>query len=575
MKFTRFMMPMALALAAGCYAADQGTKDDPLTIGSVEELLQFRDAVLDSGMYKGVKLKNAGEGLHFKQTADLDLSTVCGKGIGNWTPIAPFEGSFDGDGHKISNLYIDEAQGSVFSAGFFGHVFNNGDDTLYFNNMVFENAYIRASTFVGTIVTQVVRGRAVLRNNEVNLTYESGDSEDAAIQMGGLMGNTVADWVGFYDNTVKGSFKVSTAENAAVGGIIGVLVDPGDLEGNVNEANIVIEGKTYSNIGGIVGQLLASCTFKGNTNKGDISVNVPSEYGFVGGLAGVVPSLGSENTITGNANYGKIEVTAYYAAEGGLFGYVSGNTNTFLDSCINYGDVTYHGVTDQKLVQVGGVAGIWEVKQASRIENKGKITVENANAPFVGGIAGYVRPGAKSADFFKAVNEGNIEIVTTAATLDGWISGLVGSTDLIEYLRLDSCVNKGDVILPESAEPKGLFSKPLASTYGSDVPLQASTSVNEGNVADIEPRMALVAPRHTAFAVRTWKNGTGSLLLEVTGLTPMELGKARVQVHTLDGRRLPVSMKRLGNVFELGVPAEQQVIVRLHSPNGNKTLIIR
>jgi hypothetical protein len=53
----------------------------------------------------------------------------------------------------------------------------------------------------------------------------------------------------------------------------------------------------------------------------------------------------------------------------------------------------------------------------------------------------------------------------------------------------------------------------------------------------------------------------------------MELGKARVQVFSLDGRRLPVSVKRSGNVFELA-SAGQQVIVRLYSPNGNKTLIV-
>ena len=246
-----------------------------------------------------------------------------------------------------------------------------------------------------------------------------------------------------------------------------------------------------------------------------------------------------------------------------------------LDSCINYGDVIYHGVDVQQMVQVGGVAGIWEVKQASRVENKGKIVVENAKGPFVGGIAGYVRPEAKSADLFKAVNEGDIEIKTSADSVNGWVSGLVGSTDQIEYLRLDSCVNKGDVLLPEGAKPNILFSKPLASTYNSDVKLMASTSVNEGNVPDIEPRMALVAPRRAAFAVRTWKKGTGSLLLEVTGLTPMELGRARVQVLSLDGRRLPASVKRSGNVFELGVPAGQKVVVRLYSPNGNKTLIVR
>lgn len=574
MKFKNFMMPMALVLAAGCYAADKGTKEDPLTIESVQELLQFRNAVSDSGNYKGVKLKNAGEGLHFKLTADLDLSTVCGRDVGNWKAIGPFEGSFDGDGHKISNLYIDDSLGSVREAGFIGPVFNNGDDTLYFNNVVFENVYIRHSGFIGTFVTQVVTGKAVVRNNSVELTYETVDNEMADVQWGGLMGNTVAEWVGFYDNKVKGTMKVANQHQAAVGGIIGVLVDPGAIEGNVNEANISVEGNVSTNIGGIVGELLAPCTFKNNVNKGNVSANVPTQYAFVGGLVGVNPSLVSEKTVTGNSNYGKVELAASYAAVGGLFGYVSGNTNTTLDSCINYGDVVYHGVEVQQMVQVGGVAGIWEVKQASRVENKGKITVENAKGPFVGGIAGYVRPGAKSADLFKAVNEGDIELKTSADSLNGWVSGLVGSTDEIEYLRLDSCINKGNVLLPENAKPNILFSKPFASTYSGDVPLMASTSVNEGNVPDIEPPMALASLHHTAFAVRTWKNGTGSLMLEVTGLTPMELGKARVQVFSLDGRRLPVSVTRSGNVFELA-SAGQQVIVRLHSPNGNKTLIVR
>jgi hypothetical protein len=573
MKFKNFMMPMALVLAAGCYAADQGTKEDPLTIGTVQELLQFRNAVSDSGMYKGVKLKNAGEGLHFKLTADLDLSSVCGRDVGNWKAIGPFEGSFDGDGHKISNLYIDDSLGSVRDAGFIGPVFNNGDDTLYYNNVVFENVYIRHSGLIGTFVTQVVTGQAVVRNNSVELTYETVDKENGAVQWGGLMGNTVAEWVGFYDNTVKGSMKAVNQKQAAIGGIIGVLVDPGAIEGNVNEANITVEGNVNTNIGGIVGELLAPCTFKNNVNKGDVSANVPTESGFVGGLVGVVPSLGSEKTVVGNLNYGKVELTASYAAVGGLFGYISGNTNTTLDSCINYGDVIYHGAEVQQMVQVGGVAGIWEVKQASRVENKGKIVVENAKGPFVGGIAGFVRPGAKSADLFKAVNEGDIELKTSADSVNGWVSGLVGSTDEIEYLRLDSCVNKGNVLLPENAKPNILFSKPLASTLNSDVQLMASTSVNEGNVPDIEPPMALASLRHTAFAVRTWKKGAGSLLLEVTGLTPMELGKARVQVFSLDGRRLPVSVKRSGNVFELA-SAGQQVIVRLYSPNGNKTLIV-
>ena len=71
-----FSMFGVLALAVGSFAADQGTKDDPLTISSVQELLQFRNAVLDSGMYKGVKLKNGGEGLHFLERK-IERSVRC------------------------------------------------------------------------------------------------------------------------------------------------------------------------------------------------------------------------------------------------------------------------------------------------------------------------------------------------------------------------------------------------------------------------------------------------------------------------------------------------------------------
>ena len=38
MKFAKFMILMVFA--AACYATDLGTKENPLTIGSVQELLQ-------------------------------------------------------------------------------------------------------------------------------------------------------------------------------------------------------------------------------------------------------------------------------------------------------------------------------------------------------------------------------------------------------------------------------------------------------------------------------------------------------------------------------------------------------
>ena len=563
-----FSMFGVLALAVGSFAADQGTKDDPLTISSVQELLQFRNAVLDSGMYKGVKLKNGGEGLHFKLTEDLDLSTVCGRDVGNWKPIGPFEGSFDGANHKISNLYMDDSLGRVGNTGFFGPVFNNGNDTLYFNNVVFENAYIRTSGIAGTLVSQVVTGKVVLRNNVVNLKFESIKDENADLQFGGLMGNTVADWVGFYDNTVKGSISVSSVKQLAVGGIMGVLVDPGAFERNVNEADITVEGNGYSQVGGIVGEIIAPYTFKDNVNKGNVTVSVPAQYAFVGGLVGVNPSLPSEKNIVGNVNYGKVEVSASYAAVGGLYGYVSGNTNTVLDSCVNNGDVVYHGKEKQENVQVGGIAGIWEVKQASRMENNGKIIIDNAVSPKVGGIVGFVRPGAASLDLFKSVNAGDIT-VNNNAVVKGWISGLIGLTDVLETVNLDSCVNKGNILIEGATDNKVLFVAPLA-LVSTGTNLNAKTSSNEGTVPEGFDNRVSLKNYAQSPKMRLQNLGAGRAILEVPGLKLS--GREQVELCSYNGKRVPVQQMQSGNIFYLeGVPAGR-FIVRIKTPLGVRSL---
>lgn len=69
-----------------------------MEIGSAEELEEFRNRV------------NEGEwGLNAVLTADIDLSSVCGEGVGSWTPIAPtdsgqtYNGVFDGGGHEIKD----------------------------------------------------------------------------------------------------------------------------------------------------------------------------------------------------------------------------------------------------------------------------------------------------------------------------------------------------------------------------------------------------------------------------------------------------------------------------------------
>ena len=83
------------------YDGGSGTQEDPYQINSVDSLLTFASNVNDGsqGGYAGVS---------FKLTSDLDLSGVEWAPIGNMNDMEThstlFLGSFDGDGHTISNL---------------------------------------------------------------------------------------------------------------------------------------------------------------------------------------------------------------------------------------------------------------------------------------------------------------------------------------------------------------------------------------------------------------------------------------------------------------------------------------
>ena len=108
-------------------AGGDGTKESPYLIGSLETLELLRDNVNSGTAYSGK---------YFKLTADIDMSEKYSESTGtSWTPIGvrenmlmnkndddknkPFAGIFDGDGHKISGLYI---YGTEDCQGLFGYI---------------------------------------------------------------------------------------------------------------------------------------------------------------------------------------------------------------------------------------------------------------------------------------------------------------------------------------------------------------------------------------------------------------------------------------------------------------------
>ena len=87
------------------------------TISSAAELVAFAEAVNAGGDFSGS---------HVVLTADIDLATYEA-----WTPIGtdanPFQGTFNGGGHRITNLQVKaNALETGFVCGLFGRVGASG-----------------------------------------------------------------------------------------------------------------------------------------------------------------------------------------------------------------------------------------------------------------------------------------------------------------------------------------------------------------------------------------------------------------------------------------------------------------
>ena len=112
----RFFCLSLLSIVAGMASAQSA--EDVIKISTVQELKDFRDAVNKGDTYAGKTVK---------LTLDLDLS-----GESNWTPIGnvnaypsnSFNGTFDGDGHAISNVTSSDYTPGETVAGLFGSVVN-------------------------------------------------------------------------------------------------------------------------------------------------------------------------------------------------------------------------------------------------------------------------------------------------------------------------------------------------------------------------------------------------------------------------------------------------------------------
>ena len=268
------------------------TAEDPYLIRNVNDLKLLAEKVNNGTNYAGK---------YFKQTANIDLSNET-----NWTPIGqsnnPFKGTFDGDGHQITNLKITGGSG----AGLFG----------YTKGAVIKNCNVtgevNGSNYSGGIV-----GYANDNTHILNCSFQ-GNVEGTGAYVGGIVGNTSSGC------EVSGCFVTGKVEGSeSVGGIAGW--GAGKIKNCYALADVTAAGNSAGGIAGYAFDVtitIENCYYSGNVSA--------KNYNYAGGIAGTALGGTIQNC-----------VSLAESVTGGdlvnrIVGYVGSNANVTLTNNYSY-----------------------------------------------------------------------------------------------------------------------------------------------------------------------------------------------------------------------------------------------
>ena len=244
-------------------------------------------------------------------------------------PYSGFGGIFDGAGHTISGLYINDEQ--LWGAGLFGNV------ATAVKNINITEAKITSGIYAGVISGSIT-------GSITNCIFEgiiSGSANDATRGgVGGIAGHVTGNIVNCtFKGSVSGSVNYTIGvEEVCVGGIAGYAygsIADCSFSGTVNSS-----GDEFVCAGGIAGYVygsISNCSFSG-------TVSGTSENGWVGGIAGDV-----YGRVEGCHSMGTVDGFGEYI--GGIAGAVgqSGIVKNSYSTCNVEGNGSYGSI--------GGVAG--------------------------------------------------------------------------------------------------------------------------------------------------------------------------------------------------------------------------
>ena len=243
---------------------------------------------------------------------DIDLSSVCSEENGTWTPIGnsikQYSGTFNGDGHTISGLYINSSRAN--DQGLFGFVGSEGT----VQNLTVSGS-VSGHWYVGGVVGY--------NGGSVENCYNTGSVTGSGWYVGGVVGDN--------GGSVTNSYNTGAVNSSGnyVGGVVGWNISSGNVTNCYNTG--AVSGGEY--VGGVVGYNSSSVKNCYNTGK------------VIGSSVGGVVGLDGGGSVTG----------CYFLQQDGLSGGATGATGLTADQFKKQNSFTKwdFGSTD--------TTGIWKI----------------------------------------------------------------------------------------------------------------------------------------------------------------------------------------------------------------------
>ncbi|MFR9619817.1 MAG: DUF4998 domain-containing protein [Rikenellaceae bacterium] len=324
--------------------------------------------------------------INAKLMEDIDLSTICSATLGSWTPIGDWEtintymyygGTFDGNGKKISGLYISTADKSY--QGLFGYT----SETAVIKDFTLESPVIISTStakdnaiYIGGCIGYATASTI----SGITVNNPTISSDDAGI--GGVVGYGAAYATVSDCHTIGGTIAWSGTYLTSSGGVGGVVgrAQLTDIFYCTNSATVTsgrLVTSTDTGVGGIAGRC-AGNLFVGCSNSGRIE-----GYTCIGGICG----RGQAGIFIGCYNDTDAEIVSTGDMHsGGIVGYNHGAAGIATGHARVYG--CYNRGTVNGSVNTGGIAGNNSIKY-SKIAGCYNIgAISSSDDTTIGAIAG-------------------------------------------------------------------------------------------------------------------------------------------------------------------------------------------